>query len=68
MFQLTHPRMVRLRGYSCPRGGTPGFNSRTREGCDRQQGEYHPTDNPFQLTHPRRVRPEQARLLLRFTE
>ena len=54
LFQFTHPRGVRF--YKC--FGLflfQGFNSRTREGCDKFPS-YGTTEFLFQFTHPRGVR------------
>ena len=60
-FQFTHPGGVRLEGSSVKERSC-SFNSRTREGCDEQEGSYFLFDNEFQFTHPGGVRQYGAKL------
>ena len=56
-FQSTHPRGVRHRA-SPPAPADPGFNPRTREGCDSSDMLRDMFKEEFQSTHPRGVRPK----------
>ena len=53
-FQFTHPRGVRSLKLQILHDGN-GFNSRTREGCDRVKNTINILTK-FQFTHPRGVR------------
>ena len=56
MFQSTHPRGVR-RQHGVRFDGLPGFNPRTRVGCDAVLAGNVCREGMFQSTHPRGVRP-----------
>ena len=56
LFQSTHPRGVRRASTSRASSVTPGFNPRTRVGCDETDGLCYKARGVFQSTHPRGVR------------
>ena len=56
VFQSTHPRGVRPCGASRPARRWPGFNPRTRVGCDYSLCPASGWSRKFQSTHPRGVR------------
>ena len=56
-FQSTHPRGVRHPQPHHPGHCQPGFNPRTRVGCDRRTLLSRTCTPVFQSTHPRGVRP-----------
>ena len=55
-FQSTHPRGVRRNPKGSGLAGCPGFNPRTRVGCDPIARRGLQAEKTFQSTHPRGVR------------